>query len=90
MALGVPVLTSNVSSMPEVAGGAAVLVDPHSTGEIRAGIERLMLSPSLREKLSAKGRKRAQAFHWETSAKKTWRFFEDVCGLGERRQVAAA
>lgn len=90
MALGVPVLTSNVSSMPEVAGGAAVLVDPHSTGEIRAGIERLMLSPSLREKLSAKGRKRAQAFHWETSAKKTWRFFEHVCGLGERRQVATA
>ncbi len=80
MATGVPVLTSNVSSLPEVAGDAAVLVDPMSTAEITSGMERLLTSPSLREELAAKGRTRAQRFSWDRSAKETWRYFERVCG----------
>ncbi len=78
MAAGTPVLTSNVSSLPEIAGDAAVLVDPRSTDEIVAGLERLLLSPSLREELIDKGRRRANRFDWQESAKQTWRFFERI------------
>ena len=81
MATGVPMLTSNVSSLPEVAGDAAILVDPRSQAEITAGLERLLTSPSLREELIAKGRQRVQRFRWERSAKETWDYFERVCGL---------
>ena len=80
MAAGTPVLTSNVSSLPEVAGDAALLVDPKSTDEIVAGIERLLLSPSLREELVEKGHRQARRFSWEQSAKQTWRFFERIVG----------
>ena len=80
MATGVPVLTSNVSSLPEVAGDAALLVDPMSTTEITAGMERLLTSPSLREELVAKGRTRVKRFTWDRSAQETWRYFERVCG----------
>ena len=80
MATGVPVLTSNVSSLPEVAGDAAVLVDPRSQAEIAAGIERLLTSPSLREDLIATGRQRVQRFRWDRSAKQTWDYFERVRG----------
>ncbi len=80
MATGVPVLTSNVSSLPEVAGDAAVLVDPRSQAEITAGLERLLTSSSLRADLIAKGLKRVERFRWEQSAKQTWDYFERVCG----------
>jgi alpha-1,3-rhamnosyl/mannosyltransferase len=80
MASGVAVLTSNVSSLPEVAGDAAILVDPRSQAEIAAGIERLLTSPSLREDLIATGRQRVQRFRWDRSAKQTWDYFERVCG----------
>jgi len=80
MAAGTPVLTSNVSSLPEIAGDAALLVDPKSTDEIIAGIERLLLSPSLREELVEKGHGQARRFDWAESAKQTWRFFERVVG----------
>ena len=80
MAAGTPVLTSNVSSLPEIAGEAALLVDPKSTDEIVAGIERLLLSPSLREELIRKGHRQARRFDWEQSAKQTWRFFERIIG----------
>ncbi len=78
MAAGVPVLTSNVSSLPEVAGGAAALIDPFSTTEIRDGLKRLLLSPSLRERMAAQGRARASELTWERCARETWRFFEQV------------
>ncbi len=76
MAAGVPVLTSDVSSLPEVTGGAAILVDPLSTAEIRAGLERLLLSPSLREDLASAARRHAEPYRWQRCALETWRFFE--------------
>ena len=82
MAAGTPVLTSNVSSLPEIAGDAALLVDPRSADEIVAGLERLLLSPSLREELIDKGRRQARRFDWGESAKQTWRFFERICSGG--------
>ncbi len=80
LAAGVPVVTSNVSSLPEIAGDAAVLVDPRSTEEIRRGIEKILLSPTLREQLSAAARARGALYRWDEAARKSWRFFESVCG----------
>lgn len=79
MAAGVPVVTSDRSSLPEIAGEAALLVDPASPGEICAAMERLLLSPSLRSELGEKGAARAQQFRWELAAQKSWLFFERVC-----------
>ena len=80
MAAGVPVLASMASALPEVVGDAGLLADPRSRSEIRAGIERLLLSPSLRTQLAERGRKRAEAFTWEECARKSWEFFERVAG----------
>jgi len=80
MAAGVPVLTSNVSSLPEVMGPAAVLVDPRSPADIRAGLEKLLTSPSLRERLIQEARLRAPLFRWEECARKSMTFFERVMG----------
>ena len=78
LAAGVPVLTSNVSALPEVAGDAAVLVDPRSPQEVGSALERLLLSPSLRAELTGRGRARAREFTWEVCARKSWQFFERV------------
>jgi glycosyltransferase involved in cell wall biosynthesis len=78
MAAGVPVITSNLSSLPEVAGEAGLLVDPRSTAEIAAAMEKLMLSPSLRAALAANGRTRAARYRWEECARRSWEFFQRV------------
>ena len=80
LAAGIPVVTSNVSSLPEIAGDAAVLVDPRSVEEIRSGIEKVLLSSTLREQLSAAARARGALFRWDEAARKSWQFFEKVCG----------
>jgi alpha-1,3-rhamnosyl/mannosyltransferase len=76
MAAGAPVLTSNTSSLPEIAGDTALLIDPHSIAEIRAALEKLLLSPSLRTNLRTRGLARARQFTWETCARRSWEFFE--------------
>jgi glycosyltransferase involved in cell wall biosynthesis len=78
MAAGVPVLTSNVSSLPEVVGDAGLMADPRSREEIRAALERLLLAPSLRSQLSELGRRRACQFTWAECAQRSWKFFERV------------
>jgi alpha-1,3-rhamnosyl/mannosyltransferase len=75
MAAGVPVITSNVSSMPEVVGDGGVLVDPHSTNEIAAALQRLLTSPTRREELGRKGRELASRFTWKNSAVQSAEFF---------------
>jgi len=80
MAVGIPVLTSNISSLPEIAGDAALLVDPRSLAEIREALARLLLSPALRSELGARGRRRASTFRWEDCAARSLRFFQDVTG----------
>ena len=76
LAAGAPVITSNTSSLPEIAGDAALLVDPHSIAEIQAALEKLLLSPSLRTDLRTRGLARARQFTWETCARRSWEFFE--------------
>jgi glycosyltransferase involved in cell wall biosynthesis len=78
MACGCPVVTSNVSSLPEVAGDAALLVDPSSVDEIAAGIAALWTDPTRRHELSAKGRARASCFTWERTARETAALYEAV------------
>jgi alpha-1,3-rhamnosyl/mannosyltransferase len=65
MAYGVPCVVSNVGALPEVANGAAILVDPEDVGSIAGGLERLLADASLREKLGAAGMRRAADFTWE-------------------------
>jgi glycosyltransferase involved in cell wall biosynthesis len=71
MACGTPVLTSNVASLPEVAGDAAVQVDPYDVGSIADGILRLVEDPALREVCIRKGLERAKGFTWERTARAT-------------------
>jgi glycosyltransferase involved in cell wall biosynthesis len=79
MAAGVPVITSNTSCLPEVADGAALLVDPRSTQEVRAAMEKLLASSELRQELRARGLARAQReYRWETCARKSLEFFARV------------
>lgn len=76
MGCGTPVITSNVSSMPEVAGDAAILVDPRSEAELAAAILRLAGDPDLRRSLREKGIGRASLFSWEKTAQETLAVYE--------------
>ncbi|HLY65605.1 MAG TPA: glycosyltransferase family 1 protein, partial [Chloroflexota bacterium] len=71
MACGTPVLTSNISSLPEIAADAALLVDPASVEEIEDGLWRLLTDPELANQLRAKGLARAAEFSWERAARQT-------------------
>jgi alpha-1,3-rhamnosyl/mannosyltransferase len=78
MAAGVPVVTSNLSSMPEVAGDAGLLIDPRSASEIAGAIRRLLESPDLRSELSRRARLRAARFRWEASAQQSLDWFRSL------------
>jgi glycosyltransferase involved in cell wall biosynthesis len=67
-AAGLPVMTSNVSSLPEVAGDAALLVDPHDESAIAHALSALLGDPAARRKLAEAGRERVTAFSWEACA----------------------
>jgi glycosyltransferase involved in cell wall biosynthesis len=71
MAAGAPVVTSNTTSMPEVAGGAAMLVAPHSKQEIAAAIVRLLNSPELRARHRQAGLENARRFSWDRASQET-------------------
>jgi glycosyltransferase involved in cell wall biosynthesis len=71
MACGAPVLTSSVSALPETAGDAALLVDPHDTEAIAQGIERLLTDAELRGRLRNAGTARAAGFSWKETAGRT-------------------
>ncbi|MBN9225396.1 MAG: hypothetical protein ABS63_01855 [Microbacterium sp. SCN 70-27] len=71
MAAGAPVLTSNLSSLPEVVGDAAVQVDPHDTDAIAHGLERLLTDDALATRLRDAGRARAAGFTWDRTAAST-------------------
>jgi len=71
MAAGAPVITSTCSSLPEVAGDAALLVDPEDVGAISAALARVLTEPELADDLRARGRARAAAFSWARTAAET-------------------
>jgi glycosyltransferase involved in cell wall biosynthesis len=78
MAAGVAVITSNLSSLPEVTGGAAALIDPQSQSELCAALERLLTSPAKQAQLAMAGRIQAQRFRWGACANESLEFFKKV------------
>lgn len=79
MALGTPVLTANVASMPEVAGQAGWLVDPASVDSIAAGIARLLDDDTLHARLAAAAPNEVQRYDWSRSAHRLLALFEQAC-----------
>ena len=78
MALGTPVVTSNTSSLPEVVGPAAVLVNPENVFEIMRALHRVLLDQSLREKLKQRSYEQAKKFSWDTSAQQMLNTYREV------------
>ena len=78
MATGCPVITSNVSSLPEVTGGAALLIDPGSPAELSSAMLKLGESEELRIRLASEGATIARKYTWRAAAASSQRFFEEV------------
>ena len=86
MAHGTPVITSNASSLPEVVGKAAVLVNPENVFEIMRAIHRVLLDSALRTRLRERGYEQAKRFSWDNSARRILKSYEQVAGTGETSQ----
>ncbi len=80
MACGVPVISSNSSSLPEVVGDAGLLVNPEDEREIAQAILKILNSPSLAQSLREKGLKRVQSFSWRDSAQKVLEIIPQIIG----------
>ncbi len=78
MACGVPVVCSGVSSLPEVAGDAALLVDPEDEDGLRGAMERALEDEGLRREMAARGRARAAQFTWERAARQLLEVFASL------------
>jgi glycosyltransferase involved in cell wall biosynthesis len=92
MAHGTPVLTSNTSSIPEVVGNAAVMVNPENVFEMMRALERVLLDQALREKMRQRGYEQVKKFSWNNSAESIIAAYEQVAGVGssiaKQRRVA--
>ncbi|HVN76575.1 MAG TPA: glycosyltransferase family 1 protein [Thermoanaerobaculaceae bacterium] len=84
MACGVPVILSRATSLPEVAGDAALYVDPSSPADIAAAVLRLAGDPALAASLSAAGRRRAERFSWDETARASAAVLRRAAGLPGR------
>jgi len=78
MASGAPVITSNVSSLPEVVGDAALLIDPLQPAEIADAIARVLTDKTLRDDLCRRGLERAQHYSWERSIRRVHEIYREV------------
>jgi len=78
MACGIPVVTSNTSSLPEVAGGAAILVDPYNVNEIVSALYDLLTDKNLQRDMVDKGLERARKFSWDRTAKDTRAVYQNL------------
>ena len=78
MASGTPVITSNVSSLPEVVGDAALMIDPYDPGAIADAMRRVLTDAQLRSELRAKGLDRARSFSWERSIRRVRDIYDEV------------
>jgi glycosyltransferase involved in cell wall biosynthesis len=80
MACGTPVIVSNVSSLPEVVGDAALLIDPQHDEEITVALWRMFTDSALWDELQAKGLQRAAAFSWQRAAEQTMTLYQRAAG----------
>lgn len=78
MSCGVPVLTSTTSCVPEVAGDAAILIDPYDVEAIEDGMSRICSDPALRDDLKQRGIARAANFNWQKAARETLQAYKTV------------
>jgi glycosyltransferase involved in cell wall biosynthesis len=78
MSAGLPVVTSNRSALPEVAGDAALQVNPLDTQEIAAALTQLTQDETLRQDLSIRGRDRARLYTWDSTIRETWKVYRKV------------
>jgi glycosyltransferase involved in cell wall biosynthesis len=76
--VGVPVITSNTSSMSEITKDAAILVNPESIDSIKKAIEKIIKSPELRKDLSKKGLSFSHQFSWQKTAQQTLRVYNSI------------
>ena len=81
MSYGVPVVTSTASSLPEIAGDAAILVEPHSVEAICNGMAELFDNPQKAADMQQKGRVQAQKFSWTHTAEETYKAYQDAYAL---------
>jgi glycosyltransferase involved in cell wall biosynthesis len=83
------VVTSNTSSLPEVAGNAALLVNPENVFEIQRALQRALLDPALRNRMKQRGYAQAQRFSWTSSVSRILEIYREVAGSGVSSGVAA-
>lgn len=86
MAAGTPVVTSNRSALPEVAGDAALLVDPEDANALAGAMLQLAENPELRDGLGQRGRERAHGFTWEEAVRRTWEIYTLLNGSRHPRR----
>ena len=89
MASGTPVIASAVSSLPEVVGGAAMLVNPENVFDIARGITEVLTNGDLRQELIEKGRRQAARFSWARTAREVLELYEELAGQSSRSSSAA-
>ncbi|MEM7716781.1 MAG: glycosyltransferase family 1 protein, partial [Cyanobacteria bacterium P01_A01_bin.68] len=78
MTLGAPVVTSNTSSLPEVVGDAALLINPDEPMQLAEAILKLISDSQLRQELIEKGKEKAKLFSWEKTAKETLKAYRNI------------
>ncbi len=81
MAHGTPVVTSNTSSLPEVVGNAAVLVNPENVFEIMRATHRVLVDHALRDRLKQRGYEQVKRFSWDDSARRILKVYQEVAGV---------
>lgn len=91
MAHGTPVVTSNVTSLPEVVGNAAVLVNPENVFEIMRALHRVLMDKSLRDRMKERGYQQVRRFSWEISVRRVLDVYREVASdAGSRTTQHAA
>jgi len=78
MKCDIPVITTNVTSLPEIAGDAALFVSPDSPGSIRDGMIRIVREGELRNELIRRGRERRGFFNWDRTSENLWNSMQKV------------
>lgn len=82
MQVGVPIITSNLSSLPEVAGRAAYFVNPFEVDEICEGMYKLLTNKGLRKELIKRGLQRSRIFSWNETAQEYLKIFQEYASFG--------
>lgn len=79
MSCGVPIITSNVTSIPEVVSDSALLIDPYNTNSIAYAMQKILENPTLKQLLRKKSYARSLNFNWKRTAIKTLKVYKDIC-----------